>query len=155
MVDNTVIKGGSKRLGNAKLEDYGKLELHAVIKDNAVVRDNAVVSRSVVCDNAIIAGTARVMDAVIGGNTHLTVEYVGRNGHTTDNTHLTYIKIRGIGYTVHRTNSEAKGFSAQVMREDGTKITVNALKELVDEFPEYKILQYLFNQSKKNFTDLD
>lgn len=155
MRDNTVIKGGSKKLGNARLEDYGVLELHAVIQGNALVKDRAVVARSTVGEDAIIAGTAKVKDAIIGGNAHLTVEYVGRNGYVTDNSHLIYIKIRGIGYTVHRTSSDAKGYSAQIMREDGTKITVNALKELVDEFPEYKVLQYLFNQSKKTCSETD
>lgn len=153
MQENTVIKGGSKKLDNAVLEDFGVLELHAVIRDSAIVRGHAVVSRATIADHAVIEGSARVKDAIVGGDTHLTVEYVGKNGHVTDNTHLVYIKIRGIGYTVHRTKSEAKGYSAQIMCEDGTKITVNQLKELVDQYSEYKVLQYLYNQSKQNFDE--
>lgn len=153
MTENVVIKGGSRVLDSAVVDNFAIIELHSVVKDTAIVQDHAVISRSVVQDAAIVQGTAKVKDAVIGGEVVLSIEYVGKNGYVTDNTHLTYIKVNGIGYTVHRTYSEAKGYSAQIMREDGTKITVSTLKHLIDTSPENRVLQYLFNARKKDFTE--
>ena len=153
MTENVVIKGGSRILKSARVTDYGVLELHATITDNALVKDHAVVARSVISDDAIIGGTAKVKDALVGGSTVLDVEYVGKNGHVFDNAHLVYIKIKGVGYTIHRTHSEAKGYSAQMMREDGTKVTAKLLKELIDADVAHRALQFLFNNSKKHFTE--
>lgn len=155
MLEKTVIKGGSKKLGNATLEDFAVLQLHSTIDENAAIRGSAVIARSTVQGNAVVEGIAQVWDAFVAGTARLTIEYVGKNGHVTDNSHVIYIKIRGIGYTVHRIYSEAKGYSAQIMTETGEKVTINNLKDLVDEFPEYKVLQYLFNQCKKNFSESD
>lgn len=154
MTENIVIKGGSQLLHNAQVLDHATLELHAIAQDNSVVQDKAIVARSIIKDSAVISGTARVKDAVIGGTTVLNVEYVGKNGHVFDNTHVTYVKLNGEGYTIHRTQSEAKGFSAQIMREDGVKITVNMLKDLIEQDNSNRILQYLFNARKKDYTDM-
>lgn len=155
MRSNTVIKGGSQILGNAKLEDSGVLELHAVISENAIVRGNAIVGRSTISGNAIVEGIAKVKDAIVGGTTHLNIECIGRNGHVMDNTHCSYLRIRGIGYTVHRTWSEAKGYSAQIMHEDGSKVTISQLKELLDLYQEYRFLQLLINNSRRLYSDED
>lgn len=153
MQEQIVIKGGSKIYDSARVEDSAHLELHAVLRDQAVAKGKSVVARSTVAEKAVIEGTAHVKDAYIGGNANLNIECIGKNGHITSNSHMVYIKIFGQGYTVHRIYSEAKGYSAQIMHENGTKMTIGTLKELADEHPEFKVLQYLFNQCKKIFSE--
>ena len=108
MRDNIVVKGGSKYTGNAEVLDHAVLELHSTVQGNALVRDHARVSRSIVEGDAVLAGSSRALDAYVGGTASLTVEFIGRNGHVEDPAHYFFLKIMGIGYTVHRTYSDAK-----------------------------------------------
>lgn len=151
MRENIVVKGGSKCLQDAEVLDYAVLELHAVVQGSAVVKDHARVSRSTVEGQAVIAGEACTLDAYIAGTAHLTSEFIGRNGHVTHPRHYMFLRVLGIGYTVHRTHSDAKGYSAQIMREDGKKLTENALRQLISENEDHKVLLYVLNMHKKTF----
>lgn len=151
MRDNIVVKGGSKYTGNAEVLDHAVLELHSTVQGNAMVRDHARVSRSIVEGDAVLAGSSRALDAYVGGTASLTVEFIGRNGHVEDPAHYFFLKIMGIGYTVHRTYSDAKGFGSQITRDDGKKLTMNAIRTLIENNPDHKVLLYMQNMTKKSF----
>lgn len=153
MTISYVIKGGSRQLDESTVSDQATLQLHAVTCDQATVQDSAVVARSTIQDQAVIGGTAHIKDAVVGGETYLTVESIGKHGHIMNNDHVVHLIIRGRAYTVHRTHSEAKGFSAQVIDSAHRKVTEVKLRQMVVDHPEYRILQFTLNMQKKAYQD--
>lgn len=144
-----VIKGGSVVNGDGTVDDNATVMLHSTICESATAKGDSVIGRSTIAGNAVVDGSSVVMDAHVAGSTELNGEYIGKNGFVTDNTHYLYMRIAGIGYTIHRTHSDAKGFGAQIMCEDGKKVTEVKLKQLVTSDPAFRALQFAFNAQKK------
>lgn len=149
MYEKAVIKGGSKVLDQSTLEGEASLLLHSFTKDRALVKGRAIIKRSTIGGNALVAGCATVEDAYVGGNARLTIEQIGRHGHVTAPEHAVLLRVRGETFTVHRTYSPAKGYSAQVVHHDHGKITVSQIRDLIHQHDAFRVVLTSLNLMRR------
>lgn len=153
IAETAQIRGGSIVAGQACVLDDAVLSRHSVVTQDARVSGSAQIARSRIEGSAVVEREAKVTEAYVGGRAHLTHEHIGKHGHIESPTHATYVRIDGIGYTIHRTFSDVKGFGAAITMDSGDRLSLVALRELASSSPMHRALLSLFMTLKRIYSN--